>query len=363
MINAPTTSIELGRGSMVRRTSTRAGAGRTILFGAFAACLLALPALTTTPAAAQTGQSVPAATAWQERLAALTPADPAAYLELGEEIAATITEPQSGAPAESAAATRRLVVELYVLALALDQRDTGISPTGASAALALASISIRDEEKRWLTAVARTLDPRQAPPPWMARPEVASVESEAFRAASAIGLIRSGDGIRARQLLGHAEVRAVLERSSSLIERLGFSGGAGRLLREAELWPCSQCANQRIFKRLTASGEPRLCTNCEGVPGPRLSERELLALLQFESWLLDGRQRSWAAQSTADGGAPLRDPDPTEVSSFFRVDPKRPYWRRGAWRSNADGTDAAPSPPPAATTPPGDTPQPPPSGG
>lgn len=324
------------------------------------------PASPASPAgAALQGQLSLQTSPWRERLEALAPANPAAYLELGEEIAATITEPQVAASADSAAATRRLVVELYVLALALDQRDTGLSPTGASASLALASLSPRDEDKRWLTAVARTLDPRQAPPPWMARPEVASVESEAFRAASAIGLIRSGDGIRARQLLGHAEVRAVLERSNSLIERLGFSGGSGRLLREAELWPCSQCANQRIFKRLSASGEPRLCTNCEGVPGPRLSDRELLALLQFESWLLDGRQRSWAAQSTADGGAPLRDPDPSGVAGSFRVDPKKPYWRRGVWRSNADGTDAPPpTPQPRQPAPDAAPPQaPPPSGG
>jgi len=300
---------------------------------------------------------------WRTKLEALSPADPAAYLELGEEIAAHTAEQP-----EADAAKSRLIIELYTLALELDRRRAGISPTGASAALGLASLSPRAEEKRWLAAIARGLDPRQATPPWMARPEVESVESEAFRAASAVGLIRSGDGIRARQLLAHAEVRAVIQRSSALIERLGFSGGAGRLFREAELWPCTQCANQRIMKRLSAAGDARLCTNCDGVPGPRLSDRELLALLQFESWLLDGRQRSWAAQATADGGAPLRDPDPASVAGSFRVDPRRPYWRNGAWRASADGSDTLP-PDPAATTPPTTPPatttplQPPPSGG
>jgi hypothetical protein len=325
--------------------------------------LLALLFILLPVAAAQQPTLAP----WRARLEALSPSNPAAYLELGEEIASHADQ-----QTEPDAATSRLVVELYTLSLELDRRRAGIAPTGASAALALASLAPRAEEKRWLAAIARTLDPRQSTPPWMARPEIESVESEAFRAASAVGLIRSGDGIRARQLLAHPEVRSVIQRSNALIERLGFSGGASRLFRESELWPCTQCADQRILKRPNAAGDARLCTNCDGVPGPRLSDRELLALLQFESWLLDGRQRSWAAQASADGGAPLRDPDPASVASAFRVDARRPYWRNGAWRANADGSDTLPPDPSAISTNPTSPPTapastppnlPPPSGG
>jgi hypothetical protein len=279
---------------------------------------------------------------WKERLEALHPGNPAAYLELGEEIQGT--PPEAATTGAQAAALRRLVIELYTLAFEIDRTRPGMHATAGSAARALASLSARGEERRWLEAVSRTLDRQQAPPPWMARPEVPSVESEAFRAATCVGLIRSGDGIQARKLLERPEVRSLLERSNLLLERLGFSGGSDRLFREAERWPCPTCANQRVTKRAGSPNDPRLCTNCDGVPGPKLSDSELLALLQFESWLLDGRQRSWAAQTTADAGAPLRDPDPAGVAGTFRVDASKVYWRRGAWRTHADGTGAAPVP-------------------
>ena len=56
------------------------------------------------------------------------------------------------------------------------------------------------------------------------------------------------------------------------------------------------------------------------LPGPQLSEEELIAQLRFEAVLLNGIQRSWSAQMVVDLGATLRDPDPEDLGEFVVSD-------------------------------------------
>src|SRR5205823_11779571 len=108
-----------------------------------------------------------------------------------------------------------------------------------------------------------------------------------------------------------------------------------------------ECQNERVVKR----GNPpeyKLCPNCNGEPGPELSAREYLAQLRFESLILQGAQRSWAAQVTADGGAPLIDPEAGGLAAAFDVDPSLVLWRDGRWTADPNTPPRPkPTPPPA----------------
>jgi predicted RNA-binding Zn-ribbon protein involved in translation (DUF1610 family) len=310
----------------------------TRVLGIMAAVLLGQPA----------GEPVPAAEVFRDRLEALSPADAAPYYHLGEEVA------ERAASAED----WRLAVELFVLAYELDRsRAEGATWVSSSACVALASCVRVEENRRWLLALAQVMDPRRATPEWLARPSPPTQDSSAYQAATAIGLIRSGEGVRARQLLGKPEVRGLIERSDRLLIRMGVGGGASAIIREAERWPCPECAGQRVVRRGRPEAvEYRACPNCDGNPGPRLSDADVMAQLRFEAWLLQGRQRSWAAQVATDGGAPLLDPDPAGVSASFVVDPRLCYWRQGRWTGTPDGR--MPPPPEAHDPAPEDKPSP-----
>lgn len=258
-----------------------------------------------------------------QQLEALRPTDPEAYLRLAEEVADDGQRP-------------RLAVELAVLAFGLDlARPSGSGPTASSACMVLASRESRDESRRWLVALARSLDARRVPAEWLAPASAPTAESSAYQVATAMGLVRSGEGIRARQLLNKPEVRAALDRHDRALLRVGVQGGAPGLIREADLWPCPLCANARIVKR---GADARECPQCEGNPGPKLTYDGLVAQLRFESWLLQGVQRSWAAQVASDLGTPLLDPEPGTVAGTFLVDLRLCYWRRGAWAGTQDGS-------------------------
>ncbi|CAG1009539.1 hypothetical protein PHYC_03715 [Phycisphaerales bacterium] len=279
------------------------------------------------PAAPATAQI---AATFATRLEALSPENPEAYFLLGEEVLDQAAD-ESG---------RKLAVTLFVLAAEMDRVKAG-GRVAASACLALSRTTRAGADRRWLTALARSLDPAQAPPEWTRPTPPTSVDSEAYKVASAIGFVRSGDGGRARQLLGKPEVRAALLRYDTLLSRVG-AGTASMIIREADRWPCPECANQRAVKRGRADKiETRLCPICGGNPGPRLSRDSLLAQLRFESWILQGVQRSWGAQIVTDSGAPLLDPDPSGLAMVFEVDARAVYWRNGRWCRSADGSDPA----------------------
>jgi hypothetical protein len=273
------------------------------------------------------------------RLEALTPANPEGYYLLGEEVADQATDPES----------RQLAEQLYVLAFDLSAgRDRpGHAALQASVCVALADLVKVDHDRRWLIALARTLDPRRVPPEWLARQAPATTDSAAYQVATVMGLVRSGDGGTARQLLQRPEVKAAFEAYDRLMVNIGITGGASGIIREADRWPCPECQNERIIKK--GNTEPHLCSRCQGDPGPALSGAEFIAQLRFESLILQGSQRSWAAQVASDSGAPLMDPDAGGLAAAFDVDPTLSLFRGGRWVIDPN---APPRPKPALPAPP-----------
>lgn len=271
------------------------------------------------------GETISAALA--ERLRGLSPADPRAYLMLGEEVAAEARGPgQVG-----------LARTLYVLAFELDRRrrDSGASGDpglAASACLALADLSRLEEDRRWLVALARSIDRRYASPDWSRAAQPSYSGEAGFEAAEFLGLVRSGDGHRARDLLAKPEVSQVLEEYERMVGGLGSSGMLRSMELESRQWPCRQCGNLRVA-RLGETNPPRkgICPTCRGNPGPTLDRSALIAQLRFESGLLDGIQSSWSAQMTLDQGAPLREPSASELAPTMGVDADAVYWRGGSW--------------------------------
>ncbi len=276
-----------------------------------------------------------------DRLAALDPADPSGYLELGEEVAAEATTD----------AEFNLAERLFVLAFELERSGSDDGPgargvTRPAACFALAEITPSERRARWLRAIARVIDPRYAMPDWTGSVDRPLSRREAFRAAEAIGMVRSGDGARARDLLERPEVARIFDRYSALLTGAGPSEVLSELEAEAARWPCPECRNERVsVKRLNQDVERSLCNYCGGNPGWALSRGGLIANLRFESAMLSGAQRSWGAQLAIDLGAPLRDPDPAEVAPTYRVDPTRPYWRDGRWITTPDASTSSGSTP------------------
>lgn len=271
------------------------------------------------------------------RLAALDGTDANAYFELAEEVA---QDREDGARVA-------LARTLYVLAFHLDRTKSG-QRIAAASCIALADLATSERDRRWLSSIADTLDTRRYRPDWVRRAEEAASGQTAYLAATALGLVRSGDGVAARQVFDEPGVRPLIQKYERMLAPDSESGFTRFFEREAGKWPCPECHNARIVRK-TGSGKDaqyRLCTNCEGTPGPELSTSGLIAQLRFESVLLAGIQRSWSAQVAADGGTPLRDPDPDEVAKVFGVDVSKPRWHAGQWVA-----PPAPASPPRAPAP------------
>jgi hypothetical protein len=255
------------------------------------------------------------------RLEKLAPDDPGAYFLLAEELADTAAEE----------ADKALPRTLYVLAFDLDRKRGNGGPLAASCALGLARIERLERDRRWLAALAGGLDARDALPDWNV-PAGSLTDDLAYKAATVLGLARSGDGLEAKRLLDQPGVMDVLKRYERAIGTTGETGALSRLQKYIDAWPCRECHNERVVRRQTDKGvELRLCPVCHGNPGPVLDEDELIGQLRFEAALLNGIQRSWGATIVIDQGAPLRDPDPDQLAPYYRVDPSKPYWRAGQW--------------------------------
>lgn len=291
------------------------------------------------PAAAD---AQPAPVMYADRLATLSPARPLGYFELAEEVAAE----------DRTAAGRSLARRLFVLALhtprrfpAVQRPEASLPADGAppwlaaSACLGLAALAESEQERRWLIALAGTLTPVDAAVAVRRQSEEVARDPAALELATAIGLIRSGEGRRAARILEKPAVAAMLTRYEGLMSPGGISGGGDRLRMLSARHPlCPECRNRRSIRN--ADGI-RLCTTCQGRPGPRLSFPEIVGQLRLESLLLNGVQRSWAAQAVADGGAPMRELDPDVLIDVYGVDPAQALWRDGRWIA-----------PPGAATPP-----------
>jgi hypothetical protein len=288
------------------------------MLGAALVCVALLCGAAQPPAAPATPAITPDVAA---RLSKLTPDDPNGYFLLAEELADTALEEQD----------KTLPRTLYVLAFDLDRKRGSGGALAASCALGLARIERLERDRRWLSALAGGLDPRDALPDWNV-PAGSLSDDLAYKAATVLGLTRAGEGVEAKHLLDQPGVRDVLLRYERAIGTTGETGAMSRLQKYMDAWPCRECHNERVVRRQTDKGvELRLCPVCHGNPGPKLDEEELIGQLRFEAALLNGIQRSWGATIVIDQGAPLRDPDPDQLASYYRVDSTKPYWRAGQW--------------------------------
>ncbi|MCC6426744.1 MAG: hypothetical protein IT435_07970 [Phycisphaerales bacterium] len=259
-----------------------------------------------------------------QRLSALSPANPDGYLRLGEDIAAIAIDNRG----------RDLARTLFVLAFTLDRARaaSSTSPTATSACLALAAMASTESDRRWLTSMARSMDRRLALPAWIARDDNPADSGAAYLAATFVGLVRGGDTIRATRVLAQPGVRDLLQRYERLLSPIGDTGGLSALEQEMARWPCPECAGKRIARRFQSSPpQYRLCSVCNGTLGPEIRPQQLTAQLRFESRLLSGASRSWAAQVMSDRGAPLRDVDPDELAPALGINPDASIWRDGRW--------------------------------
>lgn len=273
-----------------------------------------------------------------DRLAALTPHDPGAYLLLGEDILARASD------------DRDIALARHLFALAFEHaRIAGDRPgVQASACIALADTARFERDRRWLWSIARLIDPRYAAPDWSRTVDRVVTEEAALLAATTLGLIRAGEGVRARELLKDQRVREVFVWYSGLLTGAGPGDVLSLLDTQAARWPCPECRNARVVRSAPAPDAPTVrCHTCRGNPGWELTPSAMLATLRFESRVLAGVQRSWGAQLAADLGEPLRDPEPAAVVRALGVDPALSLFRDGAW--------VAPPPP---TLPVDDTPDP-----
>jgi hypothetical protein len=152
-------------------------------------------------------------------------------------------------------------------------------------------------------------------------------EVTALNLATAMGLARAGEGKKAEGYLAREGVRELLATTQAAIS--GSASARDPVQKWIEDWPvCPTCKNRRI---VTRGNESTLCPYCDGNPGPRLSDEQLLKQYRAESLLLRGVYRSWSAQILADDGEPLRDPNPADLAASFGVDARATVWRKGAW--------------------------------
>ncbi|MBX3368456.1 MAG: hypothetical protein KF912_14195 [Phycisphaeraceae bacterium] len=273
----------------------------------------------------------------ETRLVTLTPTDPEKYFLLGEEIADIAVEEHE----------REVARRLFLIAYTR-WRSAGDDRNAAAACLALTTVVSSERDRAWLRAIAASIDPRRARVDWDPSSWTESDPEASLMAAQALGSVRAGDGISARQLLSDPRVLRALSRYDSLLQS---AGGLSRLHRDAAVWPCPDCRNRRLVSsRGTQEFRDIVCGHCRGDPGPRLRTDEIIAHLRVESLLLAGDATVWSAQLEIDGGAPLRDPNPDLVPSAFGIDTSLVLYRDGAWVHER----VAPSSPSDPTSAPGD---------
>jgi len=267
-------------------------------------------------------------------LRALTPARPEGYLLLGEELADEASTP------EEVALARRL----FVLAIETG-RDRGAAAVCATACRAIAGLAGSDSDRRWLEAIARRFDPAAPAPTPPARAESAVHPQIGLRAATALGLARSGRANLTARYLEDPDVLATLRRYDGVLRTEGLPGAEAWLLEQTETWPLGVGSLDRV-ERLPGDGAPvyRFDPVNHGNPGPELTDRQLVAHLRLESRLLSGIHRSWAAQLAAEQGEPLRDADPSRLAAHFGVDASATVYRDGVWIAPGSGDSESQSP-------------------
>jgi hypothetical protein len=306
---------------------------RGVLIAALTAVFAAVCALPAAPPPGQTGDvdltKIPLA-GLADRLAALEPAKPREYFLLAEELAAEALGGNTDA--------RDLAEHLYVLAFELDRADGSPTELAASCVMGLAALVAPEHERRWLVALTLQLPTsgEAASPAWLKRWSALNVPDKlAFDLATALGLIRSGEGRRAERLFNQTGADQVLRAFAGVMTGVPGDDPVNRLRRQMEQWPrCPECRNRRVVVKPepgTKGGQTRLCAVCAGLPGPRLSNAEFIGHLRMEAALLRGIQRLWSAQALADGGRPLRDPEPAALAPSRRMNSRASVFQNGQW--------------------------------
>jgi len=247
----------------------------------------------------------PAARRIRRLLEGLDPQDARQVFGLAEEasLVATVTADP---------AWREAARDLFALAVSLDERAAGDRRVSAGACLALAELSTRRDERRWLVALARSFDPAIEPPAEDAAASADEIDARARLAvAEALELARTGEYARARRALQTPGADAVLDRFGPMI------GGADAFRALIESQPtCRQCRNERVVPDpANPGGPPRLCPTCGGSPGPDLDDDDLVRSLRLEQALVGGGDGSWAAALAITGAAPVRDVDPAALTA------------------------------------------------
>jgi len=252
------------------------------------------------------------------RLAALEPDDPLAYFRLAEEVA---YEMQHGAGME-------LARRLFVLSFELDRRRDAPEGLGASVCYALAELSTDVDERRWLRAVGRSIEPETDAPRWSTRAAERTSDRAPLELAEALGAFRAGETRSVRAAMARMDGEAMLrdagmeattaERLIDDVERLS---SAPRQTRSSD---------GRVIRSLSDGRQTvELDPTTGGNPGPSLTESEFIDHLRAELLLLGGSPASWGGQVILDGGRTLRDIDPEELAPYFGVDPAEAVWRAG----------------------------------
>ncbi|MFN0132940.1 MAG: hypothetical protein ACKVW3_10510 [Phycisphaerales bacterium] len=284
------------------------------------------PPMATPPSATSPAEPSFISPAEVARLERLSPDNPEAYLLAAEDIADGALEPERLA----------LAKHLYVLAFELDRARGRPGPIAASAVVGLADPLLEPiaARRQWLLAIAGGISPLYAATDWNLSAEGVPSDELAYRAATLLGRIRAGDGRDAKKLRDDPQVAGLLRRYERAIGTTGMTGALSRLDKYIQAWPCKECHNERFVIRVSDRGpEVRLCPTCNGNPGPTLSDDEFIGQLRFEDSLLSGIHDSWAAQTTVDQAAPLRDPDPEAVAPAYGIDPAMVLFRKGKWVS------------------------------
>jgi hypothetical protein len=216
---------------------------------------------------------------WEQRLEALSPADPMAYFELAEEIA-------DAAADESQLA---LAGHLFGVAGALDPQRLG-----RSACLAIADLEPNEYAKRRMLALGALLDRRAGGLVEQPGGALDIHPEDALAVSEAISHYRKGDGARALKLLLRPGAMDLLEAWGAV----AFRGGAARFVEDCRLY--------------------------RGSRKPTLTDQDLVTMLRFEAALLAGNNRSWSGDLLLTQGRPLIEVDPDRIEEALGADGSRP---------------------------------------
>ncbi len=260
------------------------------------------------------------------RLAALGPADPAAYFNLAEEVAVEMRD----------SAGRRLAQELYVLAFEAARAQGPMARArgalGPSVCLALADLASSERERKWLLVMARLLA-ESAGTRAAALPLEPAEEPGAEALAAAIDLLRAGEGAQARDLLKRPEAQRLVPMVAPML------GSARRLFDDPRASAgCATCRNRRTA-RGQGDAEQGPCPQCGGNPGAALTSDEFIASLRVEGALVGSGPETWSADLLINEGRSLDELGPDALAQRYGLNPKALFWEArpggpawtGAW--------------------------------